>query len=280
MIGESLAFLYISRLSNFGARGGDMNAWALVTGASSGIGAAFGRALRARGRKVVVVARRAERLEALVRELGGPDFATAIPTDLTASGAIGRLVGEIDKRGFTIDLLVNNAGAGYAGPFQEAPVDRILSIVDLNVRSLVELTRALLPGMVARRGGAVVNVVSTGAFQPVPYLAVYAASKSFVLSFTEGIATELAGTGVQVQALCPGFTETEFFEVAHTAPDLLVNRLPRMTPDQVVAASLRGLDAGRLRVIPGLPNRVLAALTSIAPSRLSRSVAASLYRPR
>jgi hypothetical protein len=253
---------------------------ALVTGASSGIGAAFARALRRRGERLVLVARRADRLEALARELGGDDAVAVVPLDLTASGAGQKLEEEMKRRGFSVDLLVNNAGVGDTGRFWEEPLDKTLAMIDLNVRSLVELTRRFLPGMIERRRGRVINVVSNGAFQPVPFLTVYAATKSCVLSFTEGLATEVAGTGVTLQALCPGLTQTEFFEVARTGPGLLVNRLPKMTSEDVVASSLRGLDRGRLRVIPGFPNRLLAALTRLAPGWLARTVAATLYRPR
>jgi short-subunit dehydrogenase len=133
--------------------------------------------------------------------------------------------------------------------------------------------------MVERRAGLLVNVASNAAFQPVPYLSVYAATKSFVLSLTEALSNELEGTGVRVQALCPGPTATEFFDVAETGRGLLVQRLPKMRAEEVVAASLRGLDRGRLRVVAGLPNRLLAAVEHFVPGKVVRSVAARLYRP-
>ena len=137
-----------------------------------------------------------------------------------------------------------------------------------------------LPGMVARGRGRIVNVASNAAFQPVPYLAVYAATKSFVLSFSEALAEELRGSGVQVQALCPGITATEFFEVAETRPGLLVTRVPMMTPEAVVEASLKGLDKGRVRVVAGWSNRLLGFMSQrLAPRGLSRRVAARLYKP-
>ena len=176
--------------------------------------------------------------------------------------------------------MVNNAGSGDTGPFLEEELARVRGMIDLNARSLVETTHRFLPAMVARGKGRIVNVVSNGAFQPVPYLNVYAATKSLVLSFTEALAVELAGSGVRVQALCPGLTETEFFGAARTGERLLVNRLPRMSPEDVVRASLRGLDRGRLRVIPGLSDRLLAALVRVAPRGLAARVASQLYRPR
>ena len=153
-------------------------------------------------------------------------------------------------------------------------------MVDLNVRALTELTRAFLPDMVARRRGRIVNVASNAAFQPIPYMAVYAATKAYVLSFTEALASELRGTGVQVQALCPGITATEFLDVAATHRGLLVTRMPMMSAEDVVASSLRGLDRGRLRVIAGLPNRILAAVQSLVPRGIVRRIAGELYRPR
>jgi len=252
---------------------------ALVTGASSGIGAAFARAVRSRGERLVLVARREDRLRSLAQELGGAEDVAVVAVDLAASEGAARLQADVERAGFQIDFLVNNAGSGDTGPFAQQPVDRLRGMIDLNARALVELTRRFLPGMLQRRRGRIINVVSNGAFQPVPYLNVYAATKSLVLSFTEGLATELEGTGVRVQALCPGLTETEFFDVARTGKDLLVNRLPRMTPEDVVACSLRALDKGRLRVVPGFPNRLLASLVRFAPRSLARSVAARLYKP-
>lgn len=162
------------------------------------------------------MARRAERLEKLAAEFGGADAVLAVPLDLTAPGAGERLWQELERRGVLVDLLVNNAGVGHTGPFLQEPPARIEAMIDLNVRALVDLTRRFTPAMVARGGGAVINVASTSAFQPVPYLAVYGASKVFVLSFTEALATELRGTGVVVQALCPGRTESEFHQTAGT----------------------------------------------------------------
>jgi short-subunit dehydrogenase len=252
---------------------------ALVTGASSGIGASFARALRRRGHRLVLVARRRERLLALQQELGGEAAAAVIPVDLAAPGGVAALLKELQDRRLAIDLLVNNAGVGHTASFHEQPRDRVLGMIDLNVRALVELTHALLPPMVERKRGTVLNVASNAAFQPVPYLTVYAATKAFVLSFTEALATELRGTGVRVQALCPGITRTEFLEVAETHPGLLVNRMPMMTSDEVVEISLRALDTGKLRVVAGLANRLLGFLVRFTPGALTRTVGARLYKP-
>lgn len=251
---------------------------ALVTGASAGIGAAFARALRARGEKLILVARRGERLESMAKELGGPEAVATIPMDLTEPGAAERLAGEIEKRGLAVDILVNNAGVGHTGRFLEEPEDRILGMLDLNNRVAVELTRRLVPGMLARRRGVVINVVSTAAFQPVPYMTVYAATKAFLLSFTEGLAHELTGSGVRVQALCPGLTATEFQAVAGT-DKVAFNRTGAQTPDRVVAESLAGLDRGRLRVVAGWRNRATLAVQRFLPESLARTVAGKLFEP-
>jgi short-subunit dehydrogenase len=252
---------------------------ALVTGASSGIGAAFARALKRRGYQVVLVARRRDRLIALSQELGQDD-STVLVGDLSPAGAADEIAREATRRGFEIDLLVNNAGLGHTSRFDRESREWIRTMLDVNVRAVVEMTHAFLPAMVARGRGQIVNVASNAAFQPVPFLAVYAATKSFVVSFTEGLATELAETGVHFQALCPGLTATEFLDVAEThTGNLLVNKVPSMTPEAVVKASLRGLDAGRLRVIPGFANRALATAQHFLPRSWARRVAGALYRP-
>lgn len=253
---------------------------ALVTGASSGIGAAFSHALRARRAKLILVARRAQRLSELSQVLGGEPNVAVLPLDLSLPDAVERLMAFLQQRAITVDLLINNAGVGWTGPFAEQTDESVRGILDLNVRALVGLTRALLPGMIARRRGAIVNVVSTSAFQPVPFLNLYAASKSFVLSFTEGLATELKGTGVRVQALCPGLTESEFHQTSGT-DKVAFTRTRRMTAEAVVARSLRALDRGRpLRVIPGWDNRAVAGVQRFLPRSLVRGVSGALFRPR
>ena len=251
---------------------------ALVTGASSGIGEAFARALAARGRRLVLVARRGDRLAQLARELGGDAAVLAVTLDLARPGAEDELAARVSAAGIDVDLLVNNAGVGHTGNFQEEPPDRLLGMVDLNVRSVVALTRRFLPAMVERRGGAIVNVVSMSAFQPVPFLATYAATKAFVLSLTEALAIELAGTGVKVQALCPGNIPTEFQQVAGTER-VAFTRTPSMSPAEVAAVSLRALDRGQVVVIPGTRDRFMVALQRFAPRRLVLRIAAGLFRP-
>ena len=254
---------------------------ALVTGASSGIGAAYARALRTRGERVVLVARRADRLWALAHELGGEPGALVLPLDLAAPAAAETLRRDLEARGIAVDCLVNCAGLGHTAPFEVQRPEAIRAMMDVNVRAVVELTRAFLPEMRGRAQGRIVNVASNAAFQPVPYLTVYAATKAFALSFTEGLAEELRGTGVRVQALCPGITATEFLDVAETHRGLLVTRMPMMTAEAVVRASLEGLDRGKVRVVAGWPNRLLGFVVQrLAPRGLARRVAGELYRPR
>jgi short-subunit dehydrogenase len=251
---------------------------ALVTGASSGIGEAFARALRARGEKLVLVARRTDRLAGLAAELGGAEATLPVTLDLARADAAQVLQETLAAHGIGIRLLVNNAGVGLAGRVHEQPPDRLRAMIDLDVRAVVDLTRALLPPMIARGEGAVINVVSMSAFQPVPYLAVYAASKAFVLSLTESLATELEGTGVVVQALCPGNVQTEFQSVAGTL-NVRFNRSPATSVKGVVEASLRGLDRRRPVVIPSVRDRVTVAAQRLVPRTWVRRAAAELFRP-
>ena len=252
---------------------------ALVTGASSGIGEAFARALARRGARLILVARRADRLSALARELGGSDQADFVALDLARPDAGAALEVELGRRGVEVDLLVNNAGVGLTGRFDELPRERLLAMVDLNARAVVELTRRFLPGMIERKRGGVINVVSTSAFQPVPFFAVYAASKAFVLSFTESLAGELQGTGVVVQALCPGLTESEFHHVAGT-DRVPFTRTPGMRAEDVAQRSLDALAKGKLRVIPGWRDRMLLQAQSLVHRAVVRRVAGELFRPR
>ena len=226
----------------------------------------------------MLVARRGDRLARLARELGGDEAALAVTLDLARPGAAEELAAKVAAAGIDVDLLVNNAGVGHTGLFHAEPPDRLLGMVDLNVRSVVALTRRFLPAMLERRSGAIVNVVSMSAFQPVPFLATYAATKAFVLSLTEALATELEGTGVKVQALCPGNIPTEFQQVAGTER-VAFTRTPSMSPAAVAEASLRALDRGQLIVIPGLRDRLMVALQRLTPRPLVRRIAAGMFRP-
>jgi uncharacterized protein len=244
------------------------NRTALVTGASSGIGAAMATALAARGADVVLVARRADRLADVAQRLQA-DFgvtAHAVSRDLAADGAATALMADLDGLGVTIDVLVNNAGFGTHSLFVEEDPSRISDEISLNVAVLVQLTRALLPGMVERDFGAVVNVASTAAFQPLPRMAVYGATKAFVLSFTEALWGELEGTGVTALTLCPGATDTEFFG---SGPGERASIGTRQSVDEVVAVCMRALEkqSSPPTVISGTRNALMAQAARFMPRR-------------
>ena len=251
---------------------------ALVTGASSGIGEAFARALAARGAHLVLVARSARKLETLAAELSVRHGirATAIPADLALPGAGPEFAREMERRAITVDVLVNNAGFGTYGAFEAASPEREAEEIRLNVAALVDLCHAFYPGMVSRGRGAIVNVASTGAFAPVPFMAIYGATKAFVLSFSEALWLEGRDRGVSVLALCPGPTETSFFEVAG-AQGLFGKR---ERPEVVVERALRGLARGRSTVVSGLSNALLIQSMRFSPRTLVTRVAASMTRPR
>jgi short-subunit dehydrogenase len=252
---------------------------AVVTGASAGIGAAFAEHLAREHYDLIIVARGRERLEALGRRLRKSEGIHVEPlaADLTDPAQL-RVVEEMVADDDALELLVNNAGFGTFGRFAELAADEEEAEIRLNVVALVRLTRAALPGMLARRRGAVINVSSLAALQPAPYNATYGATKAYVNSFTEAIHEELRGTGVRVQALCPGFTRTEFQKRA----GIDTRSIPSfawMEPDAVVRASLAGLRQGEVVCVPGMGNRVVAALTGTVPRSLARRIAGSLVRP-
>jgi short-subunit dehydrogenase len=246
---------------------------ALVTGASSGIGVELARLLAARGHGVTLVARREDRLRALADELA---TATGVRTeviaaDLTDAASREGVVRQLDERGLEVDILVNNAGFSTMGPVQRSDPDREVAMVRTDVEAVVHLCSIVVPGMVDRGRGAVLNVASTAAFQPIPGQAAYAASKAFVLSYSRAMGQELRGTGVTVTTLCPGPVETEFAEAAGIGDDQAGEALPKFmwvsAPD-VAKAAVDGLDKGRPVVIPGAANRALAQVSHHTPRRL------------
>ena len=245
---------------------------ALITGASAGLGVEFARQLSARGYALVLAARRKDRLDAIAAELGN---ARAVAIDLSAAGAADALLADVAKAGETIDLLVNNAGFGLHGRFIDAEPKRLREMIDLNIGTLTELCRAVLPQMIARRSGAILNVASTAAFQPGPGMAVYFATKAYVLSLTEALHEEAKAAGVKVSALCPGPTRTEFGEVAGFKSGGGFDRLS-MDADAVVRAGLDGIERNKAVVITGAMNKVGAFSTRLAPRALVRKIAGSL----
>jgi hypothetical protein len=247
------------------------NGVALITGASAGLGVDFARQLSAQGRRLVLIARRKERLEALAAELGN---ARAVELDLSEAGAIERLMGDLAAYGEHVELLVNNAGFGLTGRFAELDGKRQRQMIDLNCGALTELAHAVLPGMIERKSGGILNVASTAAFQPGPGMAVYFATKAFVLSFSEALHEEVKDWGVTVSALCPGPTATEFGDVAgfgKPLPDMIKADSP-----SVVRAGLAGLEKGKAIVIPGLMNKSTAQAHRFFPRSWVRKAAGML----
>lgn len=255
-----------------------MNA-TLITGASSGIGEVFARRLAARGRNVLLVARSEEKLITLCNELGRSNSIRAqyVALDLSLPESPARLFEEAEKRGLTIDLLVNNAGFGSFGDFAKADLARELNMIDLNIKALVELTYRFLQPMRERKQGAIINVASTAAFQGVPFMATYAATKAFVLSFSEALWEENRAFGVKVMALCPGVTDTNFFEAARgEKPPARASQ----TPEEVVDTALRGLARGKSHIISGWINRVMTESERLAPRSLVTRMAGRMMRGR
>lgn len=251
----------------------------LITGASSGIGAAFARKLARRGRNLLLVARSEDKLIALCNEVGRVSGIRAqyVVMDLTEADAPARLLAETQRRELLVDMLVNNAGFGSMGDFTRLDLNNELEIIDLNVKSLVELTHRFLGPMRDNRQGTIINVASTAAFQAVPFMATYAATKAFVLSFSEAIAEENRTHGIHVMALCPGVTDTNFFEASN------IDRPPMrtvQTPDEVVDAALRGLPRKKSVVVSGWTNWFMVEAERFVPRGLVTRVAGKALRSR
>lgn len=250
---------------------------AFVTGASAGIGEAFARRLARDDWSLVVVARRRERLEALAEELGRRHGVSVrvLVADLVEEAGLG--LAAADLQAHPPDLLVNNAGFGTVGRFAELDPAQEEREIRLNVLALVRLTRAALPGMLARGSGAIIQVSSLAGEGASPYNATYGATKAFVTRFSESLFEELRGSGVRIQALLPGFTRTEFQERAGVDADL-VPGFAWMSPEQVVELSLAALARDHALCVPGAGNRVLAAVQSLAPRGLTRRVMGAALR--
>jgi uncharacterized protein len=251
----------------------------VITGASSGIGAAFARKLAARGRNVLLVARSEDKLIALCNELGRLTSIRAqyLTLDLEQPDAAAQLFEETQKRELEVDMLINNAGFGSMGDFAKLDLNRELEMLQLNIRALVDLTHRFLLPMRERKRGTIINVASTAAFQGVPYMATYAATKAFVLSFSEGLWDENRLHGVHVMALCPGVTETNFFEAAK------IDRPPMrtvQTAEEVVEAALRGVARKKSVVISGWTNWFTVEAERFVPRTTVTKVAGKALRSR
>lgn len=255
---------------------------ALVTGASSGIGLELARVLAREGHDLVIVARREPELQKLADELTSRFGTTShvITADLSLATGPGELYDAVQKAGLEVEILVNNAGLGNHGRIWETKIAADENQLAVNVVALTTLTKLFLPGMVERGRGRVLNVASTAGFQPGPYMAVYYATKAYVLSFTEAIAEELTGTGVTATALCPGVVPTEFQSVAQMDEDLPMLKTPGAKSAEYVAqAAYDGMSKGRRIVIPGAVNKIGAQAVRLAPRRLIVQVTKRLHPP-
>jgi short-subunit dehydrogenase len=255
---------------------------ALVTGASSGIGLELATLLAREGHDLVVVSRSRDRLEDLGRRLHAQYGATVtmITRDLADPASPREAVAEIESRGISVEVLVNNAGLGVHGFFAETPLEKELATIQVNLVALTELTKRLLPGMMRRRRGRILNVASTAAFQPGPLMAVYYATKAYVLSFSEALANETSGSGVTVTALCPGPTPTEFQSRAGVGQTRLFRSPLLLDVASVALAGYRGMMRGKRVVVPGLGNKVLAQAIRLTPRRLVTAVARQVQETR
>ncbi|MET0313272.1 MAG: SDR family oxidoreductase [Hansschlegelia sp.] len=251
----------------------------LITGASSGIGVELARLFAANGDSVVLAARREDRLKALAEELAAKHgvAASAIPADLAKPDGAKALAIEVGRKGHVVDVLVNNAGFGLRGSFAALSFDRQLEMVQVNVMAPTALAGLFLPGMLARGRGGILNVASLAAFQAGPDMAVYYASKAFLLSFSEALYEETRGTGVSVTALCPGPVPTEFAKVADLEGASLFKR-GVVSAEEVAKAGFDGFQAGRAIVIPGALPKLGAFSTRFAPRGVARRIAGALQR--
>jgi short-subunit dehydrogenase len=251
---------------------------ALITGASDGLGREFARLLAEQRYNLVVVARSEDKLQTLAVELNAKHGVQVrvLAQDLSTSNAADDIYATLQREGISVDVLVNNAGYGVYGGFQETKWEEELGMMNVNMLALVRLTKLFMPAMVAAGSGKILNVSSSAAFQPGPFMALYFASKAFVLSFSEAIAEELAGTGVGVTVLCPGATETGFQNRAdmHTSNMVKGKKLP--TAREVAEYGIQALMSGKVVAVPGLQNKVSAQAVRFTPRAVVRKIARSV----
>ena len=254
------------------------NKWALVSGASAGIGVALAEELAAGGTHLLLTARRLDRLEKLAADLRKKyEIQTQVfAADLAKREAPEKIFEHTKEEGLRIDLLINNAGFGQYGELHKVEKQRLVDMVEVNCTAVVHLTRLFLPDMVARRAGDILIVASTAAFQAVPYISTYAASKAFDLYFAEGLAEEMKPHGIRVCALCPGSTESEFHTVAGQEKFTAKHQEPA---DKVARTGLQALVAGKSYVISGLGNYLGAHSQRVVPRRVVTRIAAKMFRP-
>ena len=261
----------MAKISDFSGK------WALVTGASSGIGAALAWELAGRGAKLILTARRRDRLEALANELKAKGTETrVIVADLNDSEAPLQIYAETETAGIAVDILINNAGLGQYGNFYSSPMEQELSQVRVNCEAVIHLTRLYLPQMTERRRGWILVVASTASYQPIPYLATYAATKVFDRFFAQALAAEVARFNVKVTALCPGRTESEFFDVAR------VTRWKRDVQDttEVARKAVRALERGQVTILPAKRGAIRASAVRFLPVELLTGFVEKILRPK
>ncbi|MGA2345890.1 MAG: SDR family oxidoreductase [Candidatus Sulfotelmatobacter sp.] len=245
----------------------------LITGASGGIGYELAKLFARDHHNLVLVARSADKLAQVATELQAHGVtAKTIALDLAAPPAPKFLFDQLQREGIVIDILINNAGFGVFGEFAQMPEEEILGQLDLNIRALTELTRLFLPAMVRRRNGRIMNVASTAAFQPGPLMAVYYATKAYVLSFSEAIANELRPSGVSVTCFCPGATHTDFAQRAGLENSRLFKQLGAMSAEKVALDGYRAVMEGRTLAISGVHNWVVAQSSRFAPRKMVTAV--------
>jgi hypothetical protein len=249
---------------------------ALITGASSGIGLNLAQ-LMAPGFDLIITARNQAELERIARELQAThgNHVHVIPADLTLPEAPQQIFAEIDRRGLPVDILINNAGFGSYGTFAESDSKTSLDMVEVNIAALTALTRLALPGMIKRKRGRIMNVASTAGFQPGPLMAVYYATKAYVIMFSEAIANELKGSGVSVTCLCPGATATKFAGRANMEGSRLF-KMGAMRSEDVARAGYKGMMSGKGMVIPGLLNKTVAMSVRFSPRKMVTAISRSL----
>jgi uncharacterized protein len=256
-----------------------MDRLTVITGASAGLGEGFARALATRGHPMMLVARRADRLAALAAELREAHgiAVEVVAADLAAPDGVSQLLDAIGTR--TVGILVNNAGVGARGAFSEIDRQRQIDMIGLNCTALVALCHGVLPGMIAAKMGGILNIASTAAFQPGPWMAVYYATKAFVLSFSEALHEEVRAQGIKVAALCPGPTKTEFADVADMGDSTLFKRLASDSA-AVVRDGLAALDGNQAVKVSGMMNAVMAGSIRLTPRGIARKLAGSLQKAR
>lgn len=254
---------------------------ALITGASAGIGATFAQELASRQTDLVLVARSTDKLQQLASQLQAQHQIQVhiLAHDLTAPDAATAIYNTVTEKGLTLDLLINNAGFGDYGDFAERDGDRQVKMVQLNILALVELTHKFLPGMRQRRSGSIINLASTAAFQPMPYFSVYAASKAFVLNFSEALWAENRNYGVRILAVCPGPTKTKFFKEADF-PSTFSETISKnyTSPQQVVREALQALEKNRSSVVPGFSNKISANTYRFLPRQALVSLVGKVFK--